>query len=332
MEKPDNIQLLERFFRGDASKPEVESLLHRLQDVQFEKTWMEGEWEATSTEMNVAVQHRVLKNINEQLHPQKQFPLKRWLSVAAAVVLLCVSSTFAYLFFSQDKALVADMNIEVSKGQKAKITLPDGSKVWINSNTMLSYGARYNANERIIHLDGEAYFEVAPNKKAPFIVESQGFSVRAVGTAFDVKAYRDEPTISTVLVHGSVVVSDQEHQEYLQPNQKMVYDCRSRSMRKSNVEDCALYAGWKENQLNFQSETLENVAKVLERNYNVRLVFESEALKNYRYSGSLGNTSLETVLQIFSMTSPMTYHSKDSVIYLRENKQMMSIYRNVTKR
>jgi len=224
------------------------------------------------------------------------------------------------------------MKFQVEKGQKASLILPDGSKVWINSGSTLTYGSRYNQKERIINLDGEAYFEVAPNKRAPFIVQSHGFSVKALGTAFDVKAYGEDKQFSTALVHGKVEVNDGNETLYLRPNQKIIYDRVARQMVKRDVEDSNIYASWRDNQLVFESETFENIALVLERNYNVKLVFESEFLKGCHYSGSLANTSLSSILQIFAVTSPLSYKIKDSVIYLSENTKMIPYYDDVTSR
>jgi len=221
--------------------------------------------------------------------------------------------------------------VTVEKGQKVTLTLPDKSHVWVNSGSTLTYGSRFNKKERIIQLDGEAYFEVAKNKKAPFIVQSHGFSVEALGTAFDVKAYPNENQISMVLIYGKVEVGDELNKINLSPNQKVIYNRVTKSLQKSDVTDGLIFADWRFNKLTFNSETFDNIASVLERNYNVKFVFQSQSLKKYRYSGSIGNTSLESLLQIFAMTSPISYHMKDSVIYLKENKRMIPFYKRVLK-
>jgi len=226
---------------------------------------------------------------------------------------------------------ITDMTVTVEKGQKVALTLPDKSRVWVNSGSTMTYGSRFNSKERIIQLNGEAYFEVAKNKNAPFIVQSQGFSVEALGTAFDVKAYPDENQISTVLMEGKVVVGDGLNKINLSPNQRVTYNRDTKNMQKSDVADGLMYADWRYNKLTFNAETFEDIASVLERNYNVKFVFEAQSLKNYRYSGTIGNTSLESLLQIFAMTSPITYHMKDSVIYMNENKKLMPYYKKVLK-
>ncbi len=332
MDKNKNIQLLEQFFNGSITKQEVKQLLEELKNDAFEKEWMKDQWEQAPEMMNKAVQKQIMSNIKADIVPTRTFKMKQWLAVAASLLLVLTTSLSGYLLYdAQNKKLAGDMTVTVEKGQKVALTLPDKSRVWVNSGSTLTYGSRFNKHERIIELNGEAYFEVAKNKNAPFIVESNGFSVEALGTTFDVKAYADEKQISTVLMEGKVEVGDALNKINLTPNQKVTYNRETKSMQKSDVTDGVMYADWRYNKLTFSSETFENIASVLERNYNVKFVFEAQSLKKYRYSGSIGNTSLESLLQIFAMTSPISYHMKDSIIYMNENKRMLPFYRKVLK-
>ena len=332
MDKNKNTRLLEQFFNGTITKQEVKQLLEELKNDEFEKEWMKDQWDQAPEMMNKAVQKQIMANIKADITPTRTFKMKQWLAVAASLLLILTTSLSGYLLYEgQNKKLAGDMTVTVEKGQKVALTLPDKSRVWVNSGSTLTYGSRFNKHERIIELNGEAYFEVAKNKNAPFIVESHGFSVEALGTTFDVKAYADEKQISTVLMEGKVEVGDALNKINLTPNQKVTYNRETKSMQKSDVVDGLIYADWRYNKLNFNSETFENIAAVLERNYNVKFVFEAQSLKKYRYSGTIGNTSLESLLQIFAMTSPISYHMKDSVIYMNENKRMLPFYKKVLK-
>ncbi len=102
-------------------------------------------------------------------------------------------------------------------------------------------------------------------------------------------------------------------------------------MEKSSVDNAADYINWKYNELTFNGETFESIAHTLERYYNTRIIFESESLKKYRFTGTPGNTSLESILQILSLTSPLTYEVKDSVIVLRENMKEKAYYEKALK-
>jgi ferric-dicitrate binding protein FerR (iron transport regulator) len=332
MDKKNNIQLLEQFFNGTINKQEVHQLLEELKNDEFEKDWMQAQWDQAPDIMNKGVQKQIMDNIKADILPTHTFRWKQWLVAAASLLLVFTTSLSAYLLYDgQNKKLADDMTVTVEKGQKVALTLPDKSRVWVNSGSTLIYGSRFNKHERIIQLDGEAYFEVAKNKNAPFIVQSHGFSVEALGTAFDVKAYQEEKQISAVLIHGEVKVGDELNKINLTPNQKVTYNRENKSMQKNDIADALIYADWRYNKLTFNSERFENIASVLERNYNVKFVFEAQSLKKYRYSGSINNTSLESLLQIFAMTSPISYHMKDSVIYMNENKRLMPFYKKVLK-
>lgn len=331
MANQKNIDLLNQFIDGNATTQEVRYLLSQMKDADFEAEWMSENWEQASESMNPQVQKRIFESIKKETTPKKIGLSKQWLAIAASVLLVVTTSLSGYLLYHAKTApQIADMTVAVEKGQKAKITLPDGTSVWMNSGSKISYGKRFNQSERIVNLEGEAFFDVAKRKDAPFIVKSGEFSVEALGTAFDVKAYPDEDLISAVLVRGKIEVGDDRNKIRLIPNQRVVYDKSVRSMQKTEIDEPKLYTGWMNNQLVFESEPFENIATVLERNYNIRFKFDSEALKKYRFTGTIANTSLESLLQIFSMTSPFSYSIKDSTIYLKENRETMPYYRRVT--
>jgi ferric-dicitrate binding protein FerR (iron transport regulator) len=331
MQSPNNIDLLNSFLDGKATTNEVKHLLGELENSEFESEWLGARWGEASDEINPAVKKKIFENIKQETSPQRFSIRKNWMSIAAAILLICTTSLSGYLLYNSTKnTQIEDMVVAVEKGQKATITLPDGSRVWMNSGSKLTYGRRFNQNERVIHLEGEAYFDVAKKKNAPFIVQSGEFSVEALGTAFDVKAYPEEKLITAVLVRGKIEVGDERNKMRLIPNQCVVYDKSIRSMQKTEVDNPKLYTSWMNNQLVFESESFDKIAVLLERNYNIKFAFEDRSLKKYRFTGTIGNTSLESLLQIFSMTSPFSYSIKDSVIMLKVNKETMPYYKRAT--
>ena len=234
-------------------------------------------------------------------------------------------------YYTMSQMIMPDMIVSVEKGQKANVVLPDGSKVWVNSDSRLSYGSRFNQKERVLSLEGEAYFEVTPDKDRPFIVETDELAVRALGTSFNVKSYEEEKDASTVLMTGKVEVTSDYDRLVLNPNERIVFNKQTGHMEKSTVENTGDYINWKYNALTFNGETFENIVHTLERYYNTRIVFESETLKKYRFTGTPGNTSLESILQILSLTSPLSYEVRDSMIILRENVKQKAYYEKALK-
>ena len=321
-------RLLERFFEKSASKKDLLDLYVRLNDDDFEEARMYKEWHDTSSHVDPVVVKKMYDGIRQKIYIRK-INYKTWLNVAALVVILIVSSVFVNKIFDK-KYFKNDMTICVAKGQKADVTLPDGSHVWVNSGSTLRWGSRFNNEERIVLLTGEAYFDVAKNKNAPFIVHSKDFSVRALGTSFNVKAYPEDDQFSVVLIEGEVEAGNESNRLKLIPNQKIVYHRLSGDIKKTDVADGTLYAGWIKNKLSFDSETFESIASTLERSYNVNIVLESSSLKNTRYSGTLDNSDLESVLHSFSLTSPLLYRVEDLVIYLSEDIKQVPVYNKIT--
>lgn len=341
MENTYYIQLFEKFIRKQASLDEIKLLIEWLKQEDLFEDWLDKEWNEASTDMDMKLKQRLLNQIKEKTGQDKHVPLKRknqnirkvftyTLRIASAILLLLVSGWGVH-HYTMDQMIMPDMVVSVEKGQKANIVLPDGSNVWVNSDTRLSYGSRFNRKERVLFLKGEAYFEVARDEKRPFIVKTNDLAVEALGTSFNIKSYDEEDHISTILMSGKIRVSTSQDHVLLNPSEKITYDKQTGVMTKTAVENPKEYVNWKYNTLTFHGETFENIVHTLERYYNTRIVFESESLKKYRFTGTPGNTSLESILHIFSLTSPLSYEVRDSVIILRENMEQKAYYEKALK-
>lgn len=341
MEKTDYIQLFDKFLQKQATQEEVQTLIQWLKSEGSFQDWAEEEWDMASSTMDARLQQKLLGQIKEKIGREKveelsakenkQRSLYSWVTRVAAVAILLLLTGLSVYYYAMNQLVMEDMIVSVEKGQKANVVLPDGSKVWVNSDSKLSYGSRFNQKERVLSLEGEAYFEVTPDKDRPFIVETKEMAVRALGTSFNVKSYEEEKDASTVLRTGKVEVTTDSDCLVLNPNERIVFNKQTRHMEKSGVDNAVDYINWKYNELTFNGETFESIAHTLERYYNTRIVFESESLKKYRFTGTPGNTSLESILQILSLTSPLTYEVKDSVIVLRENMKEKAYYEKALK-
>lgn len=341
MEKTDYIRLFEKFLLKQASPEEVRRLIQWLKSEGSFQDWMDEEWEAASFGMDVDLQRKLLGHIKEKISLKETVQMPRkgnkyrtlylWAARIASVVILLLLTSLSVYYYAMDQLKMQDMIVSVEKGQKANVILPDGSKVWVNSDSKLIYGSRFTSKERILALEGEAYFEVVPDKDRPFIVETGGLAVRVLGTSFDIKSYEEEKDISMVLMTGKIEVSSSFGSLILNPNERIVFNKQTGHMEKSSVGNAGEYVNWKFNELTFKGETFENIVHTLERYYNTRIVFESESLKKYCFTGTPGNTSLESILQILSLTSPLLYEMKDSVIVLRENVKEKAYYEKALK-
>lgn len=258
----------------------------------------------------------------------------------AAILLLVFSLGFALSWhLASNTSLLSTDHLNeviVPQGSKSHLVLPDGSNVWLNAGSRLTYDDNFNRNERIVKLEGEAFFKVTSNKKKPFIVETSHLNVKAYGTAFNVKSYPDDNEIVTTLVEGKVTVEGtrKEFTYSLEPNQNMTYikslniimdySPESKAESKETEEPVVplksvkrvkvdkhiktkLYTSWKDENWIIEGERLKDFATDLERRYNTKIEFGSEEIKGYRFTGTIQNETLEQVLEILRMTAPIKY-------------------------
>jgi len=211
-----------------------------------------------------------------------------------AVLVLAFSLTTAFFYLNkagnQDSKLAGCQTI-VPFGSQTKLVLSDGTVVWLNSGSTLSYNASYGENTRDVYLAGEGYFEVHKNPKKPFIVHTNQINVKVLGTVFNVRSYTNEPSVQVDLLEGKVNVSatgtTNEHPEMtLLPDEKMIYqkDKKTMTSYKSNA---ARTAQWVTGKLCFVDASLESIAKDLERRFDIQIKLESNNIKNETFSGSI---------------------------------------------
>lgn len=331
MQKEECIEIFERYIQNQANPDEAKRLSLWIKNNQKISSWLEQEIIASPSAIDSEAQMRMLRNIEAEIdiknraHNGKQnqvrFQLRKWMRVAAMFILPVLTAAGVYFYMSRNESSSAPLVVAVERGQKANITLPDGSKVWLNSQSKLTYSANFNIKKRELHLDGEAYFEVAYNPDKPFIVLSNDISVEALGTAFGVKAYNEDKLISSILMRGKVRVTTPDGEAILMPNERIMYDKTTHKKTQSTVTNATDFTGWIHNELRFENESLGDIAKTIQRIYNVEVVFTSERLKNQRYTGTINNNSLESVLNIISLTSPVSFQINNQQVTLSENNK-----------
>jgi len=216
--------------------------------------------------------------------------------------------------------------------------LPDGSTVWLNAGSRIKYRNDFNKNNREIQLSGEGYFKVTRNADLPFRVIAGDLSIMAIGTEFNVKSYDDEDIIETTLVEGKIAIHQDQKQKksiYLEPHQKAIYMKYDKNLTVTDMrlvvenkhEELKLKKGiiyiaekidpeptvaWKENRLIIKGEELNSLAIKLERKYDVKFVFGSESLKQFRFTGTLENETLTQVLDVIKLSAPIEYKLQES--------------------
>ena len=328
MERHNYIHLFYKFLKKRTSVKEISSLLKWRRSVECEE-WLQREWNEASETIDPVVKNRMLKNVYSHIAKHRidqhkrlfHIPVRYWvLKTACSVLLLLLGGMGIYYLSHSDNSSLTETAVSVEKGQKAKIQLPDGTNVWMNSDSKLSYNTAFNNKDRVVELEGEAYFEVSKNPDKPFIVHIPDMFIRVLGTNFNVKSYTTDDEFITTLVAGKVEIEANQKRTILYPNQKAVYNRNNQEITVSDEVDAAECSCWRDNILRFNSETFENVAETLERYYNVTIVLDSEKVKRFRMTGPLVNSSLESTLEVLSLTFPITYTIDNNIITIKEKK------------
>ncbi len=292
-----------------------------------------------------------------------------WLKtiVRYAAVILIAFSAGGVLFWFAGKNSTTPVSQSINKlvvplGSRALFTLSDGTVVTLNAGSTINVSRDYGIKNRIVQLDGEGYFNIARDTNNPFVVQTPFLSVRALGTEFNIKAYSVDRTIETTLVSGSVQIEpvkeiNQGKITVLKPNQKITFykedsvfisgpgenekeaPSRAESVKKIRTASPARLVtedvnvdpvtSWKENRWIFEQQSLAQIAVDLERKFDVQIVFNSEKLKSYRFTGTILAEPIEQVLVALSMTAPINYRIRGRVVTLSENKDFIEINRDL---
>ena len=221
----------------------------------------------------------------------------------------------------QDKT--SDYNtIIVPYGKRSQITLPEGTKVWLNSGSKMVYPAVFAQNKREVYIDGEAIFEVTHMASKPFVVSTREFEINVLGTVFDVSAYSDDKYSSTVLERGKIELFCRgtsllsRKKQILLPGTMAVFDPDQHQFEQQKVNP-QKYLSWREGYLILNSEKLENILKKLARYYNIEMVITDNKLKNETFSGYLDlKNSPEEVLSIINETNSLSYTVNSEKIFI----------------
>lgn len=272
---------------------------------------------------------------------------RRWIGAAAAVILLTV---FGFLFYNkqarQQLAAVVIKRVDVPFGKMMQVTLPDGSRVKLNAGSHFTYPSVFSATQREVDLEGEGFFEVTKNPKRPFLVHTAGFTVKVLGTVFNVRAYRNDKSTETTLLKGKVQVEltdDPEKKIILSPLEKLTINKPVQTIANQPVKaavakikyevatlpsiDSDTYPenAWIKNKIMFANSDFEDVARQMERKYDVHIVFTDEALKKEQISGVLENESLDTALNFLKQIVSLQTKTEGSTVYFahktKNNKQ-----------
>lgn len=269
---------------------------------------------------------RIRRDIVTSPAPTKKVKQIYWKQIAATVALFILSSLSLYLYVdNRNIALLADriMEVKVGKGERVSITLPDGTAVKLNSESILSYKQDFGKKDRRVSLSGEGYFEVQKDAQKKFVVNTEFMDVEVTGTSFNVYAYSDKDMMEMALVQGRVIVSS-VHPPFEKinviPNEKVIYDKKTGKMKKiasSNILETA----WVSKELVFRSEPLEEVLKRVGRKYGVSFDVADLSFVKDTYTGVFDKEEIENVMNILKIHYGFDFRMKGNEIQIFANQK-----------
>jgi transmembrane sensor len=270
---------------------------------------------------------------------------------AIATILIVAGSLGSQLIF--DKEQMTDQgNFEViaAGGSRSNIVLVDGTSVWLNAGSRLTYTRGFGNYDRTVHLEGEGFFNVE-KADIPFTVITSQLEIVALGTSFNVKSYPEESIIQTTLVSGSLLINRNNHKAeekglVLMPNQQITYykDTRElmltheisedkqkkKPVTKTEVPspriimsrgvDPEIFTAWKDNRLIFDNEPFESIAVKLERRFGARIQIEDDKIRNTKFTGRFDEITIEQALSALRFASPFDYYIKQDTIFIASKK------------
>jgi len=239
-----------------------------------------------------------------------------WQKVAAVMILPLAIGSLMWIYLNSHKTISSNElvynEVYAAFGTRSTLRLADSTLVWLNSGSSLRYPIKFNNKNRQVFLRGEAYFEVSSDFSRPFIVQTSTLQVEATGTKFNVQEYDSNPETEVTLVSGKVFVNESGYKKNsqliseLNPDQHLVYN-RKTKVKYINNEDANRFIAWKDGKLIFRNEPLDRVLNRISLMFNVDIELQGNELKDYRYRATFQEESLEEILKLLKLSSPINF-------------------------
>lgn len=329
--KEDEQKLLEKYLEGLTSIDEnkiLESLFADSEHITEFRRFFEKEWETTGNNStgNKEKLNRILDHVHHIISRSEYQRRNRFIykavnifSKAAAIIILplIIAGIIGYNNIRKYHSLTGPVGKEVlinqvststiiaPYGARVSFTLPDSTKGMLNSGSRLTYSIPFSTNRKV-SLEGEAWFDVKHDSVNPFEISTGKSYLKVLGTTFNISAYPAENYVEIVLAKGKVEFSDDAKSSriIMFPSERLVY--QDGSISKS-ITDPAKYNSWTEGKLVFRGDLMAEVGRRIERWYNVKFELADKELEKYSFRGTFNDDSLDEVLKLLSMTSPIRY-------------------------
>ncbi len=303
---------LDKYIKNECSETDLVSVVDLFVspekqeelEVKMQEHWNENREEKTEANLKSAL-YKIHYEINTSEVKAGKVKFFQLLTRIAAVLFIPMALALGYQFYNKPQSGTLTQTIATPLAARTSFELPDGSKVWLNAGSTVSFASDFGHKSRSILLSGQAYFDVKKDKM-PFEVETKKFKVKVLGTAFDVLAYPGEEAAVT-LERGKVAISTNTGTgDELRPGQRAVIDQTSNQITKNDVNS-QNFVSWKDNRLIFNDEPLFKVAACLERWYNLQIDIRDESIKNMKINGTIEYESINEVIDLLSIAGRIDY-------------------------
>ena len=237
-----------------------------------------------------------------------------WLAAAPGGPII-VMSGWLYMMLDTDPSFIVTAN---NSGIVQHVILPDGSNIKLNNRSKLIYPEHFSKDSREVFLEGEAYFDVAHDKRHPFIVRAGELNIKVLGTKFTVNASSQMPQITATLLEGSIDVADKKKHILMKPNQQLTYNVGSGKMLLTEVTNASRETRWTENIWVLSNTPLLDICQRLEQQFNVKFIIMNDELIGKSFTGEFyTNESLDSILKTMQMSTPFKYEKKEGNIIIK---------------
>lgn len=332
--------LIDKLFHDKLTEVEVKEAIHYLAEdknsVDLDSI-MKEHWEKNKCQNTLSEEDFVLllnklhhkinlieennRKLKNQVHSQR-YKYSRTLGILTRVAaVLFIPLLLASILIVSDSlknkienTKMAYFEVYTPLAAKTHFVLPDSSVVWLNSGSNLKYPTSFSKEVREVYLSGEGYFEVKHNPDIPFIVKTDKVNISVYGTEFNIMAYSNEPLVTATLVAGSIKVEENDNGNslYVMPEQQFSLNktTGNHSLEKIDVQS---YTSWKDGKITFNNESLDVVARKMERWFNCKIYLDDTDLKQYKYTGTIEMETLREILELISLTTPIkTKYKKET--------------------
>lgn len=315
-----------RILSGEASAEDYYMLTQWLNEDERHKEefqLLQTYWKAKVSiievpQVNESVNLVLNKIAYQENRKSKKQLLYRFIGIAAMFCIVAVSLFIS--FTKQSPKIDKEYYTYVTSDSKSDIVLSDGTKVILNKHSKLTYSNQYGTRMRMVQLDGEAYFDVMPDKEHPFEVKMGESKITVLGTVFNMKAFSQNECIIATLIEGSIQFENTNQKIKINPNQQLKYNKKSSNVTIDTV-DVDNTIAWKDNLYKYKSVELQELMWQLEQQYNVRIKLpENKSLKKMRVSGSFYSTQpINEVLDIIKKSTRLHWFIKNGIYYIEPN-------------